>query len=142
MAGVLAWFGTAIVHGRISFEPWVIAAVGLVVVALGIVFLSLRDRRTHRRWTFAVSLGLVLVSFTVDRLFTNKVQVRMLTMQWSANGAAPWSDAAERGEHGEVPVLLYLKVKGGYCCDAVFSQDLSITTLSIDILFGRWYAQA
>ena len=63
-------------------------------------------------------------------------------MQWSANGAAPWSDAAERGEHGEVPVLLYLKVKGGYCCDAVFSQDLSITTLSIDILFGRWYAQA
>jgi hypothetical protein len=129
MVGVLAWLGTSVFHGRMSFDPWGVATFAVITVALVLVLLSLLDRRTWKVWTFAVSLGLVLASFTVDRLFTNKIQVRTLTMQWSADGAAPWSDNVERGEHGEIPVVLYLKVKGGYCYDAVFSPELKARLL-------------
>lgn len=124
MTGVVGWGAAAVVHGRMTFSGWLAVTVLVWAVGLAVILVSLRDRRTRRVWTFAVSLGLVLVSFAVDRLFTNKVEVRTLTMQWSADGATPWSDEVERGEHGEIPVVLYLKVKGGYCYDAVFSPEL------------------
>lgn len=124
MIGVATWLATAIAHGRMRLDPWVVATGAVITIAVALILVSLRDHATRKVWTFTVSLALVLMSFGVDRLFTNKIEVRTLSMEWSANGVTPWSDAEERGERGEIPTILYLKVRGGYCYDAVFAPEL------------------
>jgi hypothetical protein len=90
-----------------------------VVVAMGLIVISLRWPETHRLKPIAFSLILVLIAFSVDRLFTRKVSVVAFAMNWTANGVAPWG-TVETDEKGAVPVVIYREVDGGYCYDAVF----------------------
>lgn len=93
------------------------------LIALVSIASSFRWPETRQFKPVAVSLVLVLISFSVDRLFTGKVAVVAFPMNWSANGVAPWGDV-ERDEKGEAPIVVYRKVDGGYCYDAVFSLEL------------------
>jgi len=71
-----------------------------------------------------LSLCLALTSFCVDRAFTNKVEVRTLTMEWTVDGHTPWGEDTELGPHGETPVVIYERIDGAYCYDAIFSDLL------------------
>jgi hypothetical protein len=88
-----------------------------------LIVVSFRWPETQRLKPIAFSLILVLIAFSVDRLFTRKVSVVAFAMNWTANGVAPWG-TVERDEKGAVPVVIYRKVDGGYCYDAVFSPEL------------------
>jgi hypothetical protein len=92
-----------------------------VVVALGLIAICFQWSGTQQ-W-IATSLVLVLIAFSVDRLWTNKVTVHDYSMNWSANGATPWG-RVETNEKGESPVVIYRRVDGGYCYDAIFSSEL------------------
>jgi hypothetical protein len=88
-----------------------------------LIVVSLRWPEARQLKPFVVSLILVLIAFSLDRLFTRKVAVVAFSMNWSANGVAPWGDV-ERDEKGELPVVIYRKLDEGYCYDAVFSSAL------------------
>lgn len=75
-------------------------------------------------------LKLTIAAFTLiaayliaDLVYERRPVVRSLSAHWSITGDVPWGEAA-RHEDGEIPVVLWLPVRGGYCFDAVFSQDL------------------
>jgi predicted ABC-type exoprotein transport system permease subunit len=94
-----------------------------IVIALALLTISFRQREARNVTAIVISLTLVLTAFVVDRLFTNKVEIRSYSMNWSANGTAPWG-AVERSEKGEIPVVIYRVVSKGYCFDALFSSEL------------------
>jgi hypothetical protein len=95
-----------------------------VVLALALIVVSFQWTGTRQLIPIAISFGLVVIAFGVDRLWTNKVAVHEYSMNWSANGAAPWGHV-ETNEKGESPVVIYRRVDGGYCYDAIFSPELS-----------------
>jgi hypothetical protein len=94
-----------------------------LITSLVLVAASFRWPETRQVKPVAVSLILILLALSVDRLFTGKVAVVAYKMNWSANGTAPWGDV-EKNENGEAPIVVYRKVDGGYCFDAVFSPEL------------------
>jgi hypothetical protein len=71
-----------------------------------------------------VSLALVAIAFAVDRLFTHKLEIRTVSMQWTGDGTTPWGDATQLDPNGKPPVVIYVKVGGSYCYDAVFHEPL------------------
>ncbi len=93
----------------------------LVVAAVGLI-VAFFPGSGIRQW-IAISLVSVLIAFGVDRLWTNRVTVHEYSMSWAANGAVPWGHV-ETNEKGESPVVIYRRVDGGYCYDAVFSPEL------------------
>jgi hypothetical protein len=93
------------------------------VVALGLVVISFQWSGTRQRVAIVISLVLVLMAFGLDRLWTNKVAVHEYSMNWTANGMAPWGDV-KTNEKGESPVVIYRRVDGGYCYDAIFAAEL------------------
>jgi hypothetical protein len=95
-----------------------------IVIALALIAISFRQREARNVTAVLISLTLVGTAFVVDRLFTNKVEIRSYSMRWSANGSAPWGDV-ERSEKGEMPVVIYRVVDKGYCYDALFSSELA-----------------
>jgi hypothetical protein len=94
-----------------------------VAIALVLIGVTLRKRTARKIVPVAVSFSLVVVAFLVDREFTGKVAIHSYSMNWSANGMAPWG-RVESDEKGEFPVVIYQSVNGGYCYDAVFSPEL------------------
>lgn len=96
-----------------------------VAIALVLVGISFRFRQSRRIAPMAVSFSMVLVAFLVDRAFTDKLAIHSFTMNWSADGVAPWG-AVETDSKGEPPVVVYRSVNGGYCYDAVFSSELKV----------------
>lgn len=94
------------------------------------------------------AIALVGIFLTADVLYEGKPVVRSLPAYWSITGQVPWGTAARR-ENGEVPVVLWVPVRDGYCFDAVFSKDLRdslaavrATTVAVDYnlfsdLWGR-----
>jgi|GEM_PF-1422216 len=120
--GVAVWCVQVVPHFR---EQGMAVRLSLlfVVVALGLVVISFQWSGTQQWVAIAISLVLVLIAFGVDRLWTNKVAVHEYSMNWSANGAAPWGHV-ETNEQGESPVVTYRRVDGGYCYDAIFSPEL------------------
>lgn len=94
-----------------------------VVIALALITTAFRQQEARNVTAIAISFSLVLTAFVVDRLFTNKVEVRSYSMSWSANGAVPWGHV-ETNEKRESPVVTYRRVDGGYCYDAIFSPEL------------------
>jgi hypothetical protein len=94
-----------------------------VAVALALVVIFFQWSGTWQRVAIAISLVLVLIAFGVDRLWTNEVAVHEYSMNWTANGVAPWGQV-ETNPKGESPVVIYRRVDGGYCYDAVFSPEL------------------
>jgi hypothetical protein len=96
-----------------------------VAVALCLIAFSFRMKQSRHIVPVAVSFGLVLAAFLVDRRFTDKLAIHAFTMNWSANGLAPWGNV-ETDANGEPPVVLYRSVHGGYCFDAVFSSELKV----------------
>jgi hypothetical protein len=71
-----------------------------------------------------VSLFLVAIAFAVDRLFTNKLEIRTVSMQWTADGTTPWGEATQLDPNGRPPVLIYVRLGSSYCYDAVFHEPL------------------
>jgi len=72
----------------------------------------------------AISFSLVLTAFAVDRLFTDKVEVHSYLMNWSANGITPWG-RIDADAKGDLPVVVYRKLKESYCFDALYSAELT-----------------
>jgi hypothetical protein len=120
--GVAVWSVQVLPHFR---EQGMAVRLSLlcVVVALGLAVISFQWSDTQQWIAVAISLFLVLIAFGVDRLWTNKVAVHEYSMNWSANGVAPWGHV-ETNMRGEPPVVIYRKVDGGFCYDAVFSPEL------------------
>jgi len=83
---------------------------------------SQRDQ-TCRPLVYAL-VCVVALSFAIDRLFTNKVQIRTLQMSYSLDGSTPWADDTQRDAQGKPPVLVFVRTSDGYCYDAVFYQPL------------------
>jgi len=142
LSGVVWFFRPAIASALSTFPvlgvaAWCLQAVPLfreermavrlilffVVVALGLIVICFQWSNTQQWIAIAISLVLVLVAFGVDRLWTNKVAVHAYSMNWSTNGLAPWGQV-ELDEKGESPVVIYRKVDGDYCYDAIFSPEL------------------
>ena len=94
-----------------------------VVIALVLITASFRKKEARAILPIAVSFGLVLAAFGVDRLFTNKVAIHTYSMSWSADGVAPWGHV-ENNAKGEPPVVVFRRFGQGYCYDAVFSPEL------------------
>jgi hypothetical protein len=94
-----------------------------VVIALLLIALSFRGKETRKILPAVISFVVVLCFFAVDRLFTNKIAVHAYSMSWSANGVVPWGDA-EADDQGSAPVVIFRRVKEGYCYDAIFSPEL------------------
>ena len=94
-----------------------------VVVALTMILVTLRNSGPRTWLPLAISFSLVLISFGVGRLFMNKLTIHQYSMNWSANGVAPWGPV-QTNEKGESPVVIYRRVEGGYCYDAIFSTEL------------------
>jgi hypothetical protein len=94
-----------------------------VVLALASIVGSFKWARGPELIPMAISFGLLLIAFSVDRIWTNKVQVHEYSMNWTANGTAPWGQV-ETDEKGESPVVVYRSVDGGFCYDAIFSPEL------------------
>jgi hypothetical protein len=63
------------------------------------------------------------VYLAADVMYERKPVVRSFPAHWSITGQVPWGTAA-RHENGDIPVVLWHPVRGGYCYDAVFSEDL------------------
>jgi len=103
----------------------------LCVVALTMILGTLRKSGPGIWLPLAISFSFVLMSFGVDRRFRNKLTIHQYSMNWSANGVAPWG-RVETNEKGESPVVIYRRVQGGYCYDAIFSTELK-TRLSANI---------
>ncbi len=93
------------------------------VIALALLAVSFRKRAARRIIPAAVSFSLVLAAFLVDRGFTDRLAIHSYSMNWSANGVAPWG-RVETDEKGESPIVIYRSVYGGYCYDAIFSSEL------------------
>lgn len=94
-----------------------------VVVGLILIGATFRSSETRRVIPVAISLGLVLLAFVVDRTFTNKLAIHTYSMNWSTSGSAPWGNV-QLDEKGQPPVVIYRSVGGGYCYDAIFSPEL------------------
>ena len=95
-----------------------------VVIALGLIVASFQWTGTRQLIPIGISFGMVFIALSVDRLFTNKVAVHEYSMNWSMTGVAPWGHVGTN-EEGESPVVIYRRVDGGYCYDAIFSRELS-----------------
>jgi len=94
-----------------------------VVVALPVILVCLRKSGPRIWLPLTISCSMVLISFGVDRLFTNKLTIHEYPMNWSTNGVTPWGQV-ETNAKGESPVVIYRSVEGGYCFDAIFSPEL------------------
>lgn len=70
------------------------------------------------------SVALIAMSIVVDRLFTDKLEIRTVSMQWTGDGSTPWGEATQLDPSGHPPVLVYVKVGERYCYDAVFYEPL------------------
>jgi hypothetical protein len=121
--GVAVLAVQAIPHsGELDAAYWLFLL--CIVIALALIGVSFQWRSAQQWILIAISLGLVLIAFGVDRLWTNRVSVLEYSMHWSANGVAPWG-RIETNAKGEPPVVIYRRVNGGYCYDAIFSTELS-----------------
>ncbi|GAC1658455.1 MAG: hypothetical protein NVS9B15_20190 [Acidobacteriaceae bacterium] len=89
-----------------TFEAWL--GVGCLA-AIALMVLTLR-RTAIPRIAIAASIVIGGCAFVVERAFTNKHSVRRFEMTLVLNGKAPWGDL-ELGEHGEVPLGIYRKVR-------------------------------
>jgi hypothetical protein len=94
-----------------------------VIVALALIAACFRKPEARKVTPIAISFSLVLVSFLVDRGFTNKLAIHTYAMDWSASGSAPWGNV-QTDEKGQPPVVVFRNVGGGYCYDAIFSPEL------------------
>jgi hypothetical protein len=94
-----------------------------VVIALVLIAASFRIKEARKILPVAVSFGIVLSVFVIDRLCTSKVAVHAYSMNWSANGVAPWGQV-ETDEKGSPPVVVFRSVNRGYCYDAISSPEL------------------
>jgi hypothetical protein len=94
-----------------------------IVLAVGLIVACMWKTMSRSIVPASISGILVLAGFALDRVFTNQVTVRTYSMQWTANGVAPWGEV-ERDGCGNAPVVLYRKLGDSYCYDAVFSPEL------------------
>ncbi len=74
----------------------------------------------------AVGGLLVLISFAVDRIWTNKVAIRTVEMGWTADGKTPWGGDTQLDATSKPPVIVYVQAGGGYCYDAIFYEPLKL----------------
>jgi hypothetical protein len=103
-----------------------------VVISFAIVICVVVLARRGAAWRpIFVSVAIILVSFVVEREFTNKLEIRSVEMSWSVDGKTPWASETQLDSKGLTPVIVYAKVDGGYCYDAVFSEALKQKLLQV-----------
>jgi hypothetical protein len=93
-----------------------------VIIALTLVVKTIRNTSVRGVKPLAISFVLVLSAFCVDKAFVDKTEVRSLSMNWTTDGNVPWG--TEPRNDNEPPVILYRKYEGGYCYDALYSDEL------------------
>jgi len=96
----------------------------VVLIAAALVCVAQIRRYGVTQAALATSVVLLIVALAVDRGFTNRVELRGFDMSWTADGIDPVGDPTEVSSKGEKPVIVFLKVGGGFCYDAIFSEDL------------------
>ncbi len=99
---------------------WVLVAFLFMLCSIVLVL----DRIAWKPMTVAISL--VIVSFAVDRLWTNKVEIRTIEMGWTSDGKTPWGDETQLDASNKPPVIVYVQAGGGYCYDAIFYEPLKL----------------
>src|ERR1700730_13638469 len=104
----------------------------LAVLAVAVVLTGFVLAKTRRKSALAcaVSLLLLLISFAVDRAFTNRSAVVAYQMNWSTDGRLPWLPTAQepdrpydRDDTGRV--IVYRKLADSYCYDSFDSPELA-----------------
>jgi hypothetical protein len=122
----------------LSLKPWTwtdarvkgFGVLLVLLVAVGLCAAQIRVRGID--WKALVTSAIcILIAFGVDRTFTNRVHLRTLTMDWTADGTTPWGDPPNPGPNGQSPVLIYTAVPNGYCYDALFSEALRAHLMSL-----------
>jgi hypothetical protein len=91
--------------------------------ALALVVTTIRKTTVRKRTPILISFGLVLAAFVVDKAAVNKTELRTYSMNWTADGTAPWGHA-DFGERDGPPVVLYRRYGQGYCFDVFYSPEL------------------
>jgi hypothetical protein len=104
----------------------------LAVLAVAVALTGFVLAKTRRKSALAcaVSLLLLLISFAVDRAFTNKSAIVAYQMNWSTDGQLPWLATAQntnrpdnRDNTGRV--IVYRKLADSYCYDSFDSPELA-----------------
>jgi hypothetical protein len=118
-------FGTACLVFQFppSFDPQYLFTALAVALAVGLIVACVSETVPRNIVPASISGILVLTGIAVDRAFTNQVTVRTYSMQWTADGVAPWGEV-EKDARRNSPVVLYRKQGDSYCYDAVFSSEL------------------
>jgi hypothetical protein len=95
-----------------------------VFLMLGLIVICFQWGARQHRLALAISLGLVLIAFVVDRHWMHRISVVEYSMNWTVDGVTPWG-RVEVDETGQPPVVVFRRVNDGYCYDAIFSIELS-----------------
>jgi hypothetical protein len=93
------------------------------VIALALVVTTIRKTSVRKATPILISFGLVLTAFVIDKTGVNKTEVLTYSMNWTADGTAPWGPV-DFGEKDGPPVLLYRRYGQGYCYDVFYSAEL------------------
>ena len=97
------------------------------MILLGVavfIFIEYRRKAPRKFHPVVISLMVVIVSFATDKLFTNVNKIVAVQMDWTDDGRAPWGDVGPITEDGQPLVVLYRRVGGSYCYDALYSSEL------------------
>jgi hypothetical protein len=115
----------------IEMRPWqwhegLVISLGLPAIVFSALVLCLFALyKTKPLWKLtAISVAAIFAALLIDRVFTDRVEVRTVTMQWRVDGRSPNGDETQLGPNGEIPVVIYEQIGGGYCYDAIFSEEL------------------
>jgi hypothetical protein len=92
-------------------------------LALTLVVTTIRKTSVRNATPIIISFSLVLTAFVVEKAGVNKTEVRTYSMNWTADGTAPWGHEDFDKKDGP-PVVLYRRYGQGYCYDVFHSAEL------------------
>jgi hypothetical protein len=125
-AALMAWLIMPPYRGRIELDPilWLYGLQVLcVAIALALTVTTIRNTSFRNFTPLVISFGLVSAGFLVDKTFVDKTEFRTYSMNWTADGTAPWG-RVDFDEKDGPPVVLYRKYGQGYCVDELYSPEL------------------
>jgi hypothetical protein len=118
-----------------SRASWYLGAI--LAPALAFVVWTYRRASARRTLPVVISVMLVLLALAVDRLFTNKITVRVVDMEWALEGRTPWGEVGPLTSNGQPLVVLYNRFGDSYCYDDVYSSELRDQLLASGSRFAR-----
>ena len=95
-----------------------------LVIALALVVTTIRKTSVRKATPLLmISFSLVLAAFMVEKVGVNKTKVLTYSMNWTADGTAPWGHEDFDAKDGP-PVVLFRRYGQGYCYDVFHSAEL------------------